>query len=73
MAHWNGKTIIYTPPVPYPRHPGWSLIDCGCCGGLQWGGETPRECHRCGGNGTLAQHKRTGVIALYPGGPFARA
>ena len=49
---------------------GWAEVDCGCCAGLEWGGESPRECRDCGGRGFLCVHKHTGRIADYPGGPF---
>lgn len=47
----------------------WIQIECGCCGGLEWGGESPRECKECRGTGILhvSENDR---IALYPGGPF---
>ena len=48
---------------------GWTLIDCGCCNGIEWGGEEPRTCRDCGGNGVLWRSPR-GRLALYPGGPF---
>lgn len=59
-----------SPPVPWEGKPGWLDVDCGCCGGLEWGGEYPRECTACGGSGRYALHEETGTIALYPGGPF---
>lgn len=70
MSHWDGEKIVRTPPVPYPKHPGWLRIDCGCCVGLEWGGETPRECSTCGGNGLIALHEASKRLALWPGGPF---
>jgi hypothetical protein len=54
----------------YPNYPGWEYLSCGCCGGIQWGGDYPRECTCCGGSGMIAIHKPTGTIADYPGGPF---
>lgn len=48
---------------------GWKHVSCGCCAGLEWGGEEPRECKDCGGNGSLWQSPK-GALALYPGGPF---
>ena len=70
MAYWNGKEIIYAKPEPAKTHPGWEIIDCGCCGGIQWGGEYPRECLDCNGSGSYFRHIKSGVSALYPGGPF---
>ena len=72
MACWDSAAgrIVHAPPRPYPGHRGWLLIDCGCCAGIRWGGESPRECDQCAGGGFQAQHKRSGVFALYPGGPF---
>lgn len=72
MSSWNAKTgeIVNRPPEPYPNYPGWELIDCGCCVGLQWGGEEPRECETCQGGGFIARHKKSGMLAMYPGGPI---
>lgn len=54
----------------YPDYPGWKSISCGCCNGLEWGGYDPRECTRCNGCGIVALHIKTGLLAIYPGGPF---
>ena len=70
MAYWDGKQIICTPTTLYEDYPGWECVDCGCCAGLEWGGECPRECHRCGGAGEYARHIKSGALAEYPGGPF---
>ena len=70
MAFWNGSQIIYTKPRPIENYPGWEEVDCGCCGGIQWGGESPRECNDCEGSGRYCRHIKSGVMALYPGGPF---
>jgi len=70
MAHWNsikGK-IETNPPRLSEFYPGWEVIDCGCCGGLRWGGDSPRECDICGGEGILYRHIKSRVLALYPGG-----
>ncbi len=48
---------------------GWRIVYCGCCAGLEWGGEYPRECHQCGGQGRVFVLP-SGHAALYPGGPF---
>ena len=42
---------------------------CGCCDGIQWGGDYPRECLDCAGSGFIfiTEHDR---IIDYPGGPF---
>lgn len=45
-------------------------VDCGCCNGLAWGGEYPRECRDCKGSGLLYRYP-SGALALYRGGPFA--
>ena len=50
---------------------GWKHMECGCCAGLEWGGEYPRECKLCGGSGSLYIHVKSGVLAQYPGGPLA--
>lgn len=72
MASWNATegTITAYPDKPYPDYPGWLIVDCGCCNGLEWGGEEPRECRDCNGRGWVAVHKASRVAALYPGGPF---
>ena len=72
MARFDNKLkkIIRVPPKPCVDSPGWAEIDCGCCGGIQWGGESPRDCGTCQGNGRYYRHLRSGVLALYPGGPF---
>ena len=72
MAYWdskNQKTIHY-PPIPYPNYPGWLQIDCGCCHGIEWGGDYPRECDTCNQSGFIAEHISTGLLAKWPGGPF---
>ncbi len=51
-------------------YPGWLEIDCGCCGGIMWGGDYPRECDQCNGGGYLFLHQKSGVLAQWPGGPF---
>ena len=66
MSYWNGKTIIRFTSKKHSN--GWWEIDCGCCGGLQWGGNEPRECRDCGGSGVLWWHKKSRVYADYPGG-----
>ena len=70
MAFWDGNKIIKTRPKRYKDYPGWFLIDCGCCSGIEWGGEYPRECRDCGGTGAFAWHKKSGCLAEYPGGKF---
>lgn len=72
MAYYDNKNnkIIYGKPTKIKNYKDWVWIDCGCCGGLQWGGYSPRECDKCEGNGSLAWHKKSGVLALYPGGKF---
>jgi hypothetical protein len=72
MAHWDSKKgrIIYWPDKPSEEWPGWDELDCGCCGGIQWSGDYPKECDRCGGGGTLFRHRKSGALADYPGGPF---
>ena len=46
---------------------GW--IDCGCCAGVEWGGDYPRECDRCGGAGRIWRYP-SGVLAWWYGGPL---
>lgn len=70
MAYWDYKAnIVWHSPAKRIRK-GWYSIDCGCSGGLQWGGEEPRECNRCGGAGSICWHKKSKVFAQYPGGKF---
>ena len=70
MAHWDGKKIVYMPTRPNKEYPAWDEIDCGCCAGIQWGGEYPRECDRCDGFGVIYEHRKSKARVLYPGGPF---
>ena len=71
MAFWDSEKgeIIYFHDRP-SKFLGWDKIDCGCCNGIEWGGDYPKECPRCGGVGMLFRHNKSGVIAWYPGGPF---
>jgi hypothetical protein len=48
----------------------WRITDCGCCAGIMWGGEYPRECRDCNGSG-LVWILPTGQTADYPGGRFS--
>ena len=72
MAYWDSKIckIVYFPPKPSEDRPGWEEIDCGCCNGIEWGGESPTECSDCKGGGVYFRHIKSGVLAVYPGGPF---
>jgi len=70
MAHWNGKNIIYFNPIKSKYWPKWDESDCGCCSGIEWGGESPRECKTCGGKGFIFVHRKTGIRVQWPGGPF---
>ena len=47
----------------------WKKVSCSCCGGLEWGGEEPRECSTCFGSGMFYVN-RHGTGVLWPGGPF---
>ena len=70
MSHWDsvaGK-IVRWPTRPAGKD-GWVEIDCGCCAGIEWGGDSPRECSRCM-DGVLCVHVASGRIAEYPGGPL---
>jgi len=70
MAFYSCKdNKVYHFPAKWTRK-GWYRVDCGCSGGLQWGGDSPRECPRCGGTGELFWHKKSKVFAQYPGGSF---
>jgi hypothetical protein len=70
MAHWDCKAnkIWHYPAEDMGN--GWLRVDCGCSGGLQWGGEYPRECDRCAGTGSIWWHKKSKTFAQYPGGPL---
>ena len=70
MAYWTGEKIVHSKPIPVENYPGWEHVDCGCCNGLQWGGEEPRECDDCKGSGSYVRHIKSGAMAFYPGGPF---
>jgi hypothetical protein len=70
MAYFDSKTlqIVYRPPRKWSGYRGWLDIDCGCCNGIQWGGEDPRECRTCEGTGRWAVHVKSGLLKLWPGG-----
>ncbi len=72
MAHWDYllNRVVFWPTRDSLYWKGWEEIDCKCCNGTEWGGDYPRVCKRCEGLGTLYRHKKTGVLAVYPGGPF---
>ncbi len=72
MAYWDSdkQKTIHIPPRQSEHYPGWGVIDCGCCGGLEWGGLEPRECGYCNGGGVYYKHRKSGVCAEYPGGRF---
>lgn len=70
MAHWNYKDGKIHYWAAQDCKNGWFKVDCGCSGGIQWGGEEPIECNDCNGTGSITWHKKSGVFALYPGGPF---
>lgn len=69
---WNGREMTHpeSPPIPVDGYPQWVAVDCGCCHGLEWGGEEPRECRDCGASGRFFVHLPTGTGAVWPGGPF---
>lgn len=73
MAGWIGTEFVYWKPEPIPGYPTWEDRDCGCCGGISWGGEYPAECSRCKGRGSIAVHLPSGTVAEYPGGPLLGA
>ena len=72
MARYDSETnqFIERPPEDIEGSPGWKRLDCHCCNGIRWGGDYPRECPDCGGEGTFYVHVATGVKADYPGGPL---
>ncbi len=72
MSYWdadNNKTVSFK-PEEVENYSGWLRIDCGCCAGISWGGHTPQDCEECGGSGHIYKHKKSGALALWPGGPF---
>lgn len=73
MSHWDSeqRKIVRWPSQRFPEYPGWVRKDCGCCAGIEWGGDYPRECDRCKEGGYLWLHEASGRLALWPGGPFA--
>lgn len=70
LAYWDGKQMVYLPEREVEGYPNWRLVDCGCCAGIEWGGDYPQECQRCGGSGGIYKHIRSGLLADYPGGPL---
>lgn len=50
----------------------WKVTNCPYCrAGIAFSaGYEPKECGNCNGTGSQAIHLKSGVIALYPGGPF---
>lgn len=70
MSYWDSKNqkMIDRDAFPVKYHPGWAWVDCYCCGGLQWGGDEPRECRSCNGTGWRCVHIDSGIVAIYPGG-----
>ena len=72
MAHWDStkQKIIECKIKKSKQWPKWDEVDCGCCGGICWGGEYPREGKDCDGRGFIFVHRKTGTRARWPGGPF---
>lgn len=69
---WDGNNLIHPadPPAVVDGYPNWLRVRCGCCWGLAWGGEEPRECNECGASAYYFVHVASGRGALWPGGPF---
>jgi hypothetical protein len=71
VSHWDSAAqTIVSWPTHYHEYPGWIVVDCGCCAGIRWGGDSPRECDHCGGGGTICVHLGSRRIADWPGGPL---
>ena len=72
MSYWDSatQTVVRIPPERIGGYPGWVRLDCGCCDGIEWGGDEPQDCYACKGYGSVCLHVKSGVIALYPGGPL---
>ena len=68
-AEWEAEAVAWRARLAALKAKGWREVSCGCCGGLQWGGEEPRECLDCNASGTYWVTPG-GRTALYPGGPF---
>jgi len=47
---------------------GWTTKKCSCIGGRR--GPYGDECGRCGGMREYFIHYKSGVMAMWPGGPF---
>lgn len=61
------RALLHQGAIPTAFKPGY--VNCGCCNGLEWGGEYPRECRNCGGSGRVYRYA-SGRLALWYGGPF---
>lgn len=72
MAYWDSEKgfVHHFADEPHPDYPGWAVVDCGCCAGIQWGGDSPEECDMCGGSGQIVRHDKTRTLARWPGGPL---
>ncbi len=72
MSHWDSQEqkIVRWPTQQVPDYPGWFSVDCGCCAGISWGGDSPNECPDCKGSGAICLHVASRRIAEYPGGPL---
>lgn len=68
MSYWDGKEIIMFKTRNDAERPDWLIIDCGCCAGVTW--FYGSECGNCNGSGHYFKHKKSGVLAQWPGGPF---
>lgn len=64
-------TVSLRKPTMADLYPGWKIVPCSCCAGIEWGGEIPREHDRCGGSGSLWLTPSGTRVALWPGGPFS--
>lgn len=71
MAYWDGSQVIGFEPTFSRTWMGWIEADHGCCNGIKWGGEYPRECECAAG--VMYVHIESGTIAQYPGGPLMGA
>lgn len=73
MSYWDSakQEVVRFTPHPSEEYPGWWVLDCGCCGGLEWSaGFEPIPCSQCNESGTIALHVASNQTAVYPGGPF---
>ena len=63
MSYWDHYTLSIITLPDHDLGNGWVQKDCGCCNGIQWGGNEPIDCNICDGKGYYSKHKESGVLA----------